>query len=102
MTQSKRIEILETETNIPKLTITPDRVTMKFPISYDRKDELVKKFMEIADEHKDTTTSLRMSVIKGMKESVLFKGGGFVKRKSNNEPNTENKVIIAKYALNEY
>ena len=45
---TKKIEILELETNIPKLTITPDRVTMKFPVGYDRKDALAKKFMEIA------------------------------------------------------
>ena len=99
---SKKIEILELETNIPKLTITPDRVTMKFPIGYDRKDELVKKFTEIAEEHKDTASSLRMSVIKGIKESILFKGGGFVKIKSKKEPNAENKIVIAKYVLDAY
>ena len=101
MNTEKRIEIVNAETNIPKLTITPERITMKFPIGYPHKDILTKRFLEIAEEHKDLPNSLRMSVIDGMKESILFKGGGFVKRKSNKEPNTENKVIVAKYAYDE-
>jgi hypothetical protein len=59
----KQIEIVEVESKRTKLTITPTRITIKFPIG-GVNEVLMQKLLDIAKEYEDTKYSLRGPVTK--------------------------------------
>lgn len=55
----RKIEIIERDRKGVKLTIAKDRVTIKFPIGFENKEETTQKLLDIANGVTNTQYTLR-------------------------------------------
>ena len=64
----QKIEIIDKDILNPRLTVTKTRITMKFPIGFDKaeKDYLTIKFTRVAEVIGEPEHSLRSSILNNM------------------------------------
>jgi hypothetical protein len=72
MNNMKKIEIVDKDVVRPKLTVSKNRVTIKFPLNYDNieKEELAKKLIEVSKKMEELSHTLRGRVSNQMTISM--------------------------------
>lgn len=58
----QKVEVIIKEIAHPRLTVTKDRITMKFPIDYPKVEEIKAKFLKVAEKIGIPENSLRGSL----------------------------------------
>jgi hypothetical protein len=76
----QRVEVIVKDIRQPRLTVTKDRITIKFPLNYDKQEYLKEKFLKAAEKIGLPEHSLRSSLLeekflamRDNKQNVLFR-----------------------------